>query len=269
MQNPISKTAFYTLEVRAWDAKQAAPLCGDHLASRLVNDESQRIWDEVKHLSGPNSSIAMRHRIIDDLLEAELVTKRDSTVVVIGAGFDTRSFRHPFGTWIEVDEPSVISYKEERLPASECPNPLTRVPIEFSKESLVEKLKDFSSNRATHIVIEGVLMYLTLSEREELLRSLRDLFPRNYVYCDLMRRSFYEKYSRKVHEKMTGLGASFKDIVEQPEDLFANAGYDTVSLTSIPLSAAKLGAGPVPHFFIRWLFGVIRRGYFVGKFKLD
>jgi O-methyltransferase involved in polyketide biosynthesis len=43
--------------------------------------------------------------IIDDLLREELVANPNLTVVIIGAGFDTRAFRLQGGTWIELDEP--------------------------------------------------------------------------------------------------------------------------------------------------------------------
>ena len=37
MQNPISRTAYYTLGVRAWDAAQPKPMCGDSLAAARVS----------------------------------------------------------------------------------------------------------------------------------------------------------------------------------------------------------------------------------------
>jgi methyltransferase (TIGR00027 family) len=269
MQNPISRTAYYTLSVRAWDATQPKPLCGDRFAERLVNEDSRKLWEEVKHLSGPNSSIAVRHRIIDEHLRDELENSPDSTVFVIGAGFDTRAFRHKGGKWIEVDEPAVIEYKERRLPATECPNPLTRIPIEFSKETLADRLSDLAASGQTHIVVEGVLMYLTQSQRLEMIETLKTLFPRHYLYCDLMNRPFFDKYSRKIHEKIAGLGASFQDIVEEPEKLFTDAGYIVVDSTSIPLRGAELGAGPVPYFLIRWFLGTLRRGYSIWKFAFE
>ena len=65
--------------------------------------------------------------------------------MIIGAGFDSRAYRLKGGTWIELDEPQVIAYKNDRLSASNCENELNRIPIDFSSESLEEKLSSFQT----------------------------------------------------------------------------------------------------------------------------
>lgn len=42
--------------------------------------------------------------------------------------------------------------------------------------------------------------YLTPAQRRELLDTLGNLFPRHFVYCDLMRQSFFEGYGRDLHQ---------------------------------------------------------------------
>lgn len=157
LTNPISRTAYYTLGVRAHDASLPKPLCGDSLAASFMNAEAESVWDQFKDFSKPNASNATRHAIIDEHLSTELAADPKARVVVVGAGFDTRAFRLKGGHWIEVDEPAIITYKEARLPAASAPNPLTRVPISFSHESLTERLAAHSGKETTHVVIEGVL----------------------------------------------------------------------------------------------------------------
>jgi methyltransferase (TIGR00027 family) len=268
MQNPISRTAYYTLGVRAWDAKQPKPLCGDSFASSLMNAEADQVWDQFKKLQKPNSCNAARHGIIDEHLSMELAADPTAQVIVIGAGFDTRAFRLRGGRWIEVDEPAILTYKEATLPAASAPNPLIRLPIAFSHEVLADHLAPFASPAPVHIVIEGVLMYLTHSQRDELVTTLRRLFPRHFVYCDLMRRSFFERYSQPLHKKIVGIGATFTDVIETPEQLFTGAGYTPLAYTSIPLQAAEKGEFGVPAFAVRWFLGTMRRGYCVWKFGL-
>lgn len=269
MQNPISRTAYYTLGVRASDAAQPNPLCGDSLAPTLMNQEAHQIWQQFKDFRRPNACNAARHGIIDEHLTAELATQPHARVVVVGAGFDTRAFRLKGGQWIEVDEPGIIAYKEAQLPAGGAPNPLTRVSIAFARESLAARLAPFSSKEPTHVVIEGVLMYLTHAQRAELIDVLRNLFPRHVVYCDLMRRSFFQSYSRDLHTQIVGLGTSFSDMTETPEKLFTDAGYKPLACTSIPLRAAELGGMGIPPFLIRWFLGTLRRGYCIWKFGLS
>jgi methyltransferase (TIGR00027 family) len=268
MQNPISRTAYYTLAVRNWDAAQPKPMCGDSLARSFMNPDAEGVWQQFKGYHRANASNAARHAIIDEHLSTVLEARPQAPVIVIGAGFDTRAFRLKGGHWIEVDEPSILTYKESRLPAARAPNRLTRVPIAFSRESLAERLAPFAGWESPHVIIEGVLMYLTQSQREELIATLRKLFPNHFVYCDLMRQSFFEKYSRDLHEQIVGMGATFRDISETPEKLFTEAGYRKLACTSIPLRAAQSGNLDIPPFVVKWVLGTLRNGYCIWKFGL-
>jgi methyltransferase (TIGR00027 family) len=268
MENPISRTAYYTLGVRAWDAAQPQPLCGDAFAASLMSPEADQVWEQFKGFPRPNASNAARHGIIDEHLREELAKHPEALVVLLGAGFDTRPFRLAGGRWIEIDEPAIITYKETNLPAASAPNRLTRVAIEFARESLADKLASIGTHQPTHVVIEGVLMYLTQAQRGELLETLRSLFPHHTIYCDLMRKSFFERYARDVHQKIVGIGATFSDMVEDPETLFTDAGYEVLASTSIPLRSARSPDVGIPPFVVRWLLGTLRRGYAIWKFRL-
>ncbi len=266
MANPISRTAYYTLGVRAADAADAVSLVGDTLAAGFMNDEARKIWEEFKSFTPPNVSNAARHAIIDDHLRGVLAATREATVVIIGAGFDTRAFRLAGGRWFEFDEPEIISYKEQRLPAVQAPNPLTRVPVEFARESLSDKLAIVGSPANVHVVIEGVLYYLTHPQRQALLQTLAARFPHHTVCCDLMRKKMFEKYSRDIHQKIVGMGTTFTDMVEQPERLFLDAGYTMKSLVSIPATAAAKKDMGIPPLLIRYVLRTLRNGYQVGVF---
>lgn len=269
MTNPISKTAYYTLGVRAWDATRPKPVCGDSFAKVFVNDDAREIWQEFKDFSLPNASNASRHAIIDNHLREALSIAADSLVVIIGAGFDTRAFRIQGGNWVEVDEPAIIGYKESTLPASKAPNPLRRIPIEFAKESLTEKLSSLTVPGTTHIIIEGVFMYLSHDERQNLVHGIQKIFPRHVVYCDFMRQSFFENYSKKIHEKILALGARFTSLTEHPENLFLDNGYKVLSSTSIPLYAVEHFNMKVTTFLIRYFLKKLRNGYRLWRFEFS
>jgi methyltransferase (TIGR00027 family) len=267
MQNPISRTAYYTLGVRAWDASQPKPMCGDSFAGFFMDAEAERVWEQFKDSARPNASNAARHAIIDEHLRRELAADPKARVVIIGAGFDTRAFRLKGGNWIEVDEPAIISYKEARLPAASAPNPLTRVSVSFAHESLNDRLAAHAGPEPTHVVIEGVLMYLTQTQRRELLATLRKLFPHHVVYADLMRQSFFNRYARDVHQKFVAMGTSFTELGKRPERLFTEAGYRPLAWTSIALRAAEMRSFGIPRFAVRWFLRTLRRGFCVWKFS--
>ena len=89
-----------------------------------------------------------------------LVSEPNLCVITIGVGFDSRPYRLAGGTWFELDEPQVMTYKNARLPIAECVNPLRRIPIDFCTDSLEEKLSPISHRGLIVFILEGVFIYL-------------------------------------------------------------------------------------------------------------
>jgi methyltransferase (TIGR00027 family) len=267
MANPISRTAYYTLAVRAADAETAKPILGDTFAHRFMNDDAKAVWEEFKSFAPANGSNAARHAMIDEHLRRAIAADRQATIVIIGAGFDTRAFRIPGGQWFELDEPEILTYKESRLPAATAPNSLRRIAIEFARERLADKLALITPPSSVHVVIEGVLMYLSREQRVSLLRTLTERFPHHTIYCDLMRKNFFEKYSRDIHLKIVGMGATFTDMEETPEQLFAENGYTMVDRASVPLYAVERANIGLPAFVVRYFLRTLREGYVIAVFR--
>jgi len=263
---PISKTAFYCCGVRMQDAERSNPVCGDIYAKGFMNEDGLRILEAFKDETKPNASNVARHRVIDDFLRQELSANLGLCLVTIGAGFESRAYRLKGGTWVELDEPQIIAYKNERLPASNCENELHRIPIDFSTDSLEEKLSSFSNRSPVVVVIEGVFMYLEKEEIGQLLQTLRRLFPRHKLVCDLMSRKFFKKYSRTLHEKITGMGTSFKFTVDNPEEVFLENGYSRTGRVSIVESAVGFGSIKIPRIVLKTLLRTLAHGYAVYTF---
>ena len=117
------------------------------------------------------------------------------------APFDWRA-----AAWFELDEPPLITYKEECLPAAQAANPLRRIAIDFEHESLREKLQFLTGTTPTVFVIEGVTMYVTADALRATLGVLRSSFPRHEVVADLMTRRFINTYGAtdKTHHRPVG-----------------------------------------------------------------
>ncbi|WP_158620326.1 MULTISPECIES: class I SAM-dependent methyltransferase [Corallococcus] len=267
MANAVSKTAYYTLGCRVADARKPRPLCGDTFASRFMNDEARQVWERFQSFTQPNASNAARHQIIDTLVQEELDRDPQARVVVLGAGFDTRAYRLRGGRWLEIDDASIITQKDASLPVTEAKNPLERIAIDFATESLAARLAPYRDSRRTHVIIEGVLMYLTHAQRRDMLAVLRDVFPQHAVYCDLMKASFLNAYSRDLYAVLSEMGAFFQDMTDAPEAVFLEAGYTPASSTSVPLRSAELAGQRVPAFVIRHVLRPVRDGYRIWKFE--
>jgi methyltransferase (TIGR00027 family) len=265
---PISKTAFYCCGVRMQDAERERPVCGDTYAKAFMNEQGLQILEAFKDETRPNMSNVGRHRIVDDLLRQELELSPNLTVLIIGAGFDTRAFRLKGGTWVELDEPQVIAYKEERLPAATSENELQRISIDFAADSLEQKLHAFSNRSLVTVVIEGVFMYLEEAAIDQLLQTLQRLFPRHKLICDLMTREFFEKNAGSMHEKLTGMGAMFKFTRDNPEEVFVKNGYRQLETIPIVEKAVLFEAGEIPTQVWQTIQPTLPQGYNIHVFEI-
>ncbi|HEX6715728.1 MAG TPA: hypothetical protein VF088_01380, partial [Pyrinomonadaceae bacterium] len=88
------------------------------------------------------------------------------------------------------------------------------------------------------------------------------------VICDLMTRGFFEKYGKTIHEKLTGMGASFKFTVDNPEEIFLKNGYSCIERISIiEKSMAYSGAPAVLRMTWKILARGLLRGYSIYVFS--
>lgn len=271
--NPISNTAFYCCGIRMEDAKRTHSVCNDHYAERFMDARGRAIFEPFKAEKRANCSNIARCRIIDDHIKTELKEDPGLTVITVGAGFDTRPYRHKGGTWIEIDEAQIIDYKNTCLPVAECPNPLTRISIDFSRDSLADTLEPFSHDRHTIFVIEGVLMYLEPFAITSTLQAIQQTFQQHVIYCDLMTRQFFEQFAQSVHDKLVAAGGSFTNRPDAPEEIFLQLGYHPLMNTTMFQRAAELGLfwdelrlpRPVAWLMLNWLKRDLG-GYAVHKF---
>jgi methyltransferase (TIGR00027 family) len=265
---PVSKTAYYCCGVRMTDAESKRPLCGDTYARRFMDAEGMAIWDPFKREHRATRGNATRHRIIDDWLRAAVRADSNLRIVSIGAGFDSRPYRLTGGDWVELDEPALLTLKEQRLPVTECKNPLQRIAIDFASETLRDKLAPIKTDRFCIFVFEGVFMYLEPDVIAGTLATLRELFPRHELVCDLMQRAFIDRRSGSVRDKVERLGAIIR-VGHQPEAPLENQGYRRIARTSVVGRSMELS---LPRG-LGWLGGLVPRdlldGYWVGVYRPD
>ena len=256
------------------DANRKRPVVGDRYAQRFMDRQGLDIYTPFRSETMPNISNISRCRIIDDQVTAALDASSSTTIVTIGAGFDTRPYRLPGGNWYELDEPELIEYKNDKLPVSECESPLTRIAIRFDRESLAEKLAAIDDRTDLLVVMEGVIMYLGPEDLESSLAQIRQSFPRHGFICDLMNRKFFSRFAGSVHAKLMAAGGRFSERPARPADDFLRQGY---RLTAIkPMFERAIESGilwdelRMPSWIARLLFASLLRdlgGYAVHRFE--
>jgi methyltransferase (TIGR00027 family) len=98
-------------------------------------------------------------------------------VVVIGAGFDTLAVRlareFPRVDWIEIDHPATQAAKCEALGDGVLAANLRFVAVDLSVDPL--PIEHFDDGRATLVIAEGVLMYLSAADIDRLFDALARL----------------------------------------------------------------------------------------------
>ena len=124
------------------------------------------VWLAEKFAVVFHEHIISRTRFIDDLIEKS-ATEGVEQYVILGAGYDSRSHRLELPSSLrifEVDQPEVQDRKRSKLPKG-LPNSenVTYVPVDFSHQSLTERLLDsgFDKTKSTVFTLEGVTQYIT------------------------------------------------------------------------------------------------------------
>jgi methyltransferase (TIGR00027 family) len=263
---PVSDTAFYCCGIRMRDAERPHPICGDSFAKLFMNEHGLEIFGRFGAERGPNVSNVARARYIDDLLSDRLAAAPELQVVLIGCGFDSRAFRLRGGVWVELDEPELITYKNERLPAARAPNPLRRIAIDFATESLRDKLQPYAGATPTVFVVEGVTMYLTAEQLRSTLETLRALFFDHEIIADLMTDSFINTYGTTIKRIIAQLGAHMIPS-NQPALPFEQVGYRQISSRAIAEAAFTYRSLGWLVPIVRLLFGGLFTGYTVRVFE--
>jgi methyltransferase (TIGR00027 family) len=166
----------------------------DPIVSRLIEPDSlRRIVDEAAALQTPmlrglRAHVVLRSRFAEDRLAAAVV-RGVTQYVILGAGFDTFSFRQP--EWarslriIEVDQEGSQALKRERLAAAGVAMPanVTFASVDFERESLRDALgrHGVSIAEPTFFSWLGVTMYLNEAAVDAVLETVVDYPPNSEI----------------------------------------------------------------------------------------
>ncbi len=174
----VGSTAVGVAVALAAESARADRLFHDPLAGEFVRaaGSAQSVW------SSPDSELlrramgdylALRTRFFDDHL-IRAAGEGCTQVVAVAAGLDTRAFRLPWpaGTHLyEVDRADVFQFKEAVIAETGARPGCERSVITADlREDWTAALRDagFDGNRRTAWLVEGLIVYLTAQEANEL-----------------------------------------------------------------------------------------------------
>ncbi|TRW82379.1 class I SAM-dependent methyltransferase [Mycolicibacterium sp. 018/SC-01/001] len=153
---PLEQTALLTEYCRALDQRAARPILGDRWS-----DETVRAIDyDFSSLAATPSVVplvALRAKMLDDIIRTFVSEHRDAVVVDLGAGLSSAVHRvdpGPGVDWYSVDRPAVLAVRAAVLPAHPADHP---VPADLAVPGWAAEIP---ADRPAMMFADGLIAFL-------------------------------------------------------------------------------------------------------------
>jgi O-methyltransferase involved in polyketide biosynthesis len=186
------ETLLITLYEKWHDFNSPDPILADRWSAETLDSiegKQEELYARLKNTPVRMSGVILRSRCIDRWT-AEFLAKHDSvTIVHLACGLDSRAMRvqDSFGSqvrWIDVDMPDVVDLRRKlEMPVPEARSGFTYEMIASSVTEM-EWLQRIPTDRPTAIVFEGLSMYLTTEDGEDLVKRVVSHFPTGELIFD-------------------------------------------------------------------------------------
>jgi methyltransferase (TIGR00027 family) len=173
----VSDTALMVAACRAHETEQEDAFFRDPFAARLAGDRGVAILNGMPYPAFARFGMAIRTRLLDDLLHEALVTSPIATVMSVGCGLDTRPWRLDLPSdlrWIEVDFPDVLDYKEALMAGEALRCRRERLSADLNDATQRRAMIDAAGQQPALMITEGLLLYLPAGTVEALAAETRE-----------------------------------------------------------------------------------------------
>ncbi len=187
----VTDTARLIAICRAIESEREDALFRDPFARKLAGQGAESL---AKNLIGGKKLpdvMAVRTKIIDDLILNLIDCQGVDLVISLGAGLDTRPYRLSLPTelrWIEVDLPPIVKYKEDLLKSSLPRCQVERQAVDLGDRQLRQQFLSavVKDSKKALILTEGLLYYLHPQAVSELARDLHQDPVMRYWITDIV-----------------------------------------------------------------------------------
>ncbi|OBI16251.1 class I SAM-dependent methyltransferase [Mycobacterium sp. E2497] len=189
---PAQESLFLTLGGRALDSRLPQPFLGDTMADEVLTEvgyDLARFPVLTAKFLDPRSrvfDIAVRAKVLDDLVRRFTLDNPDAVVLDLGAGLDSRIFRvgpPPGVSWYDIDFPEVIALRSRVVPQHAQAH---SVGADLTDPGW---LNDIPGSRPAVIVADGLVAFLTEDGFVSLLDRLVQHFPGGQLAFNLYTRN--------------------------------------------------------------------------------
>jgi methyltransferase (TIGR00027 family) len=159
----VSDTALMVAAARAAETQRPDGVIRDPFAARLAGARGAALVDKLRLSGWLGIGVGLRARTIDEILLEAIAVHGIRTVVVLGAGLDTRAWRLPLPPtlrWIEVDFAPILDYKTEILASEQPKCRWERIDANLTVDVERHAVWETAGNEPGLILTEGLLLYL-------------------------------------------------------------------------------------------------------------
>ena len=198
------------------------PLYGKALVSKkgiiLSDKKAEEIWGREGFSLGRKSKskwlayfLAMRAFVIDSWLSKNLSENKNSLVLHIGCGLDSRIERvsAPFEKWYDIDLPEVIEVRKNYFSETEDYKMLGASATE------TDWIKNLPDAENVLVVLEGISMYLSKEAIENLFAALSEKFASAKIIMDVYTKKAVK--ASKIKNPIKDVGALPSFGVDDPK----------------------------------------------------
>ena len=176
----VPETMIQTLYARAKETSQKNPKIKDEMAVSIVKqldyDFSQADQDKTMR-----SGVIARTIVLDKMVEEYLNTHKDTIVINIACGLDTRCYRMKgkYVRWYNLDLPETMNIRKQFLKET---GPIYQIAKSAMDESYRDNIQYHGENIL--VIIEGLTMYLSENDIKKMF-SIID-FKNSTVMVEVM-----------------------------------------------------------------------------------
>jgi methyltransferase (TIGR00027 family) len=260
---PVGATSRWIAAARALETEAEEPLFRDPFARELAGDAGFTIFVNTQGVTGAgaqgrNPYLSLRTRFLDDAILNAVREKGYDQVVILAAGMDTRAFRleWPSGVTIfEVDRDDVFGWKEPILQRlSAVPAARRHVVRSDLTDAWTDALTSagFDPQRPAAFLLEGLLMYLTEQEAEQLFATLSTVAASgSWCAFDCVNTEVLTSaFTAPMMKTLEALGCPWRFGMSQPESFVERFGWNATVI---------LPGDPPTQYGPRWNFPVVPR----------
>ena len=240
----ISDTALWAAVFRGWENKRPDALFRDPYAERLAGERGAKIAKEMKFGVRHTWSWIARTYVVDKMIHEQIAAGAD-VVINLAAGLDTRPYRMPLPhslSWVEIDLPGIIDYKQEVLGRERAACSLERIKLDLTNSRARREVfggLDRKAKRAL-IVSEGLIIYFS---RDEVAALAADLATprsfRNWI-LDIVSPGLLRLMQKRMGPQLELAGAPFRFGPKEGPDYFLPYGWRPVRVQSMLHTAARV-----------------------------